>query len=181
MAAAHPTDAPGAGIESPCTGAENPCSGVDGDLGWGLGVVFRAYAERSRAAMADVPGGPRGFQVLTTASTGAPGTQLAVARKLGIDRTVMTYLVDDLEAAGLVLRTPDPNDRRARRLIVTPAGQRLLSDLHRRLAAVEEELLSGLDQGERDALRDHLRRLAVRLDAAAPVTDPCALVAELDS
>ena len=36
----------------------------------------------------------------------------------------MTYLLDDLEAAGLVERRPDPTDRRARRVAPTPTAWR---------------------------------------------------------
>jgi DNA-binding MarR family transcriptional regulator len=154
--------------------------GLDVDLGWALGVVFRAYAKASTAALCDVPGGPRGFQVLSAAAEDQHGTQLAVARKLGIDRTVMTYLLDDLEAAGLLQRTPDPNDRRARRLTVTPAGKQLLFDLGGRLGAVEEGLLDGLADDEQRALRSGLRRIALRVDAVDPVIDQCTLVEGLD-
>lgn len=141
------------------------CENLEGNLGWGLGVLSRALADAGRAATADVPGGPRGFQVLFTAADGRIGTQLAVARKLGIDRTVMTYLLDDLERAGLLQRSPDPNDRRARRLTVTPAGLQLLADLEKRMSAVEDELLGELDEHERRSFRESVRRVAVRLDA----------------
>lgn len=29
------------------------------DLGWGLGMIFRAYVKAAHAAVADLPGGPR--------------------------------------------------------------------------------------------------------------------------
>src|SRR5450631_898751 len=76
------------------------------DLGWGLGVVFRAYVTAADAAVAELPGGPRGYQVLAAATRSDVGSQLALAQHLGIDRTVMTYLLDDLEAAGLIERRP---------------------------------------------------------------------------
>ena len=71
------------------------------DLGWALGVVFRAYAKAASAAFADVPGGPRGYQVLAVAAVRSrPGSQQQeLASHLGVDRTVMTYLLDDLERA----------------------------------------------------------------------------------
>src|SRR4030088_1910784 len=69
------------------------------DLGWGLGVVLRAYATAAHAAVADLPGGPRGYQVLSAAAQGAVGSQLALAQHLGVDRPVMNYLLDDVEAA----------------------------------------------------------------------------------
>src|SRR5204862_8339718 len=49
------------------------------------------------------------------AAQGVVRTQLALAQHLGVDRTVMTYLIDDLEAAKLIERRPDPTDRRADR------------------------------------------------------------------
>ncbi len=86
------------------------------DLGWGLGMIFRAYVKAAHAAVTDLPGGPRGYQVLCAAAQGAVNSQLALAQHLGVDRTVMTYLIDDLEAANLIERRPDPADRRARRI-----------------------------------------------------------------
>lgn len=165
--------------QDPCE--QKNCRDLDGDLGWALGVVFRAYAKATRAAMADVPGGPRAFQVLVAAAGDQHGNQLAVARRLGIDRTVMTYLLDDLERAGVLHRTPDPNDRRARCLVVTPAGLQLLEDLQRRLATIEDHLLACLDDDERQVLRSGLRRIALRLDEADPVTDRCTLMRELET
>jgi DNA-binding MarR family transcriptional regulator len=154
--------------------------GVDGDLGWGLGVIFRAYSRAATDVLSDVPGGPRGFQVLATAADQPHGSQVSVARKLGIDRTVMTYLLDDLEGAGLIRRTPDPNDRRARRLVVTDTGDCLLADMRQRLAEVEDHLLEQLSADEREGLRHTVRRVAVRLDGIDPVVDRCTLVEELD-
>ena len=87
-----------------------------GDLGWSLAVMFRAYVKAADAATAGMPGGHRGYQVLCAAARDEPGSQAAMAQRLGIDRTVMTYLLDDLEAAKLVERQPDPADRRSRRV-----------------------------------------------------------------
>src|SRR6202041_1652272 len=95
------------------------------DLGWGLGMIFRAYVKAAHAAVADLPGGPRGYQVLSAAAQGNVGSQLALAQHLGVDRTVMTYLLDDFEAAGLIERRPDPADRRARRVVATDQGATL--------------------------------------------------------
>ena len=78
------------GCPPSCVGA------LAGDLGWGLGVVLRAYAKAAFTAVADLPGGPRGYQILSAAAQGAVSSQLALAQHLGVDRTVMTYLLDDL-------------------------------------------------------------------------------------
>ena len=145
------------------------------DLGWALGVVFRGYVAAATAALAEVPGGPRGYQVIAAAARSEVGSQLALAHHLGIDRTVMTYMLDDLEAAGLIERQPDPADRRARRVIVTARGARLLATLDRRLQAAEADLLAPLDAAERTSFRSQLRAVAARVNALDPPGDLCSL------
>ena len=120
---------------SPETGARSARgTSVEADLGWALGVVFRRYAKTAAESLADVPGGPRGYQVLATSVNEGPKRQLDLAAQLGVDRTVMTYLLDDLEKAGLVQRQADPRDRRARLIVPTEQGMETLCDLERRLS-----------------------------------------------
>ncbi len=151
---------------------------VEADLGWALGVVFRRYAKAAADALDDVPGGPRGYQVLTTAVTEGPKRQLDLAAHLGIDRTVMTYLLDDLEKAGLVQRQPDPADRRARLISPTEQGRDLACELERRLQEREDSVLGSLDDGERMIFRMLLRRVAVMADQVDPLHNACTLADE---
>jgi DNA-binding MarR family transcriptional regulator len=155
---------------------------VEADLGWALGVVFRRYAKTAAEALADVPGGPRGYQVLATSVSEGPKRQLDLAAQLGVDRTVMTYLLDDLEKAGLVQRQADPSDRRARLIVPTEQGRETLCDLERRLSASEDAVMGSLDDGERMIFRMLLQRIAVQADQADPLHNACDLADEaLDS
>ena len=154
---------------------------LDDDLGWSLGVVFRTYIRMADTLMSSVPGGPRGFQVLTAATAEEPVGQGALAHRLGIDRTVMTYLVDGLEAAGLVERRADTKDRRNKQIVATGHGTRLLADLQHRLGKAEDHVLAPLSDAERTRFRRLLRKLAVRAQHLDPVADACALVEELDA
>jgi DNA-binding MarR family transcriptional regulator len=148
---------------------------LSNDLGWALGAVFRGYVKAAHDALADLPGGPRGYQVLASAAGDQHRSQQALAQRLGVDRTVMTYLLDDLEAAGLIERRPDPADRRARRIVATPCGRALLDGLGARLRVAEEQVLAGLNDEDRQSFRALLQRVAVHaataLDPAAP--QPC--------
>jgi DNA-binding MarR family transcriptional regulator len=149
---------------------------LSNDLGWALGMLSRCYVKAVAATFADVPGGPRGYQVLVAAARDEHGSQLALAHHLGVDRTVMTYLLDSLAGAGLIERRPDPADRRARRIVATARGQALLDELGERLRAAEDHVLAGLDdETDRQAFRALLQRAATHaataLDAAAP--DAC--------
>jgi DNA-binding MarR family transcriptional regulator len=142
------------------------CCTLRNDLGWALGALSRSYMKAVSATFADVPGGPRGYQVLAAAAREEPGSQLALAQHLGVDRTVMTYLLDSLAEAGLVERHPDPADRRARRIVATTRGRALLDGLGARLRAAEEQLLAGLDDEDRQSFRALLQRVAVHAATA---------------
>ncbi len=152
---------------------------LDGDLGWTLGVVFRAYVKATNEVIDDLPGGHRGYQVLTAATRDEPESQSALCQRLGIDRTVMTYLLDDLERADLVARRPAPADRRTRHVVATDTGRARLADLERRFAHVEAHVLSGLDPRERTDLKALLGRLAAHVNALDPVDSTCAVVEDL--
>ncbi len=151
------------------------------DLGWGLGVVFRAYVTAAHAAVAELPGGPRGYQVLAAAVRSDVGTQLALAQHLGIDRTAMTYLIDDLVAAGLIERRPDPVDRRARRVVATDQGTKVLVTLDRRLRAAEDHLLAPLDDRQRHDFRQQVTTLATTQSVIDAPDTPCELAGQVDA
>ncbi|MEU0484394.1 MarR family winged helix-turn-helix transcriptional regulator [Streptosporangium sp. NPDC006013] len=152
---------------------------LDSDLGWTLGVVFRAYVRTANALVSHLPGGPRGYQVLTAAAQELPGGQGALAQRLGVDKTVMTYLLDDLEQAGLVERRPDPADRRNKRIVATERGRATWADTQTRLEHAEEHVLAPLDPADRSVFRELLRKLAIQANTLDPVHDTCRLVAEL--
>jgi DNA-binding MarR family transcriptional regulator len=176
---AEVTDVPGQGKRPDGPGRCDDA--LADDLGWGLGTVFRAYVAAAHAAVADLPGGPRGYQVLSAAAHGVVASQLSLAQHLGVDRTVMTYLLDDLEAAALIERRPDPADRRARQVVITQQGTKLLAALDDRLRAAEAHLLAPLDPEARQSFRAQVRSLATHVDSIDPVENACELAVEVDA
>ena len=56
----------------------------------------------------------------------SPMTQLELSTLVKIDKSAISATLDTLEVKGLVVRTPDPSDRRARRPKLTPRGRKLL-------------------------------------------------------
>lgn len=147
----------------------------DRDLGWMLGVLLRTHRDAMTALLSGLPHGPRGYQTLREVARGHHTSQLALAQHLGIDRTVMTYLIDDLVEAGLVERRENPRDRRQRMVVVTDAGAAAVAELCTQVRAVEDETLAGLDAREREALRGLLDRAAGATAGAADAVDPCAV------
>lgn len=155
----------------PTTGIRT--TSVPGDFGWDLGMVLRAYQAHFEGAVADAPGGIRGFQVLSAVVHKDPPNQQALGFHLGIDRTVLTYLLDTLVDAGVVERIPDPADRRARKIVATAAGAELLHGYEARVAAAESELLAGLSEGDAATLTQLMSALAHHAHRANPGASPC--------
>ena len=151
-------------------GFAEACAALGDDLGWMLGAVFRSYRDAAKTGMGELPGGPRGYQVLRFAAEESSATQLAIAQQLGIDRTVMTYLLDDLVRAGLVERRADPSDRRARHVVATAAGRTRLAELDEEFRRAEEAVLAPLSAAEAAAFRGMLRRLAFQVEDYTPAT-----------
>lgn len=130
------------------------------DFGWALGLLVRNYQNASASVVEGFPHGVRGYQVLLAVASGQQPNQLALAQHLGIDRTVMTYLIDDFVDAGLVERQLNPADRRARLVIATGKGGRLLRELQASMVAAEQAALIALDQQEQAHFRELLLRVA---------------------
>lgn len=151
------------------------------DLGWMLGVVFRAYLKAAERAVEGIPGGPRGYQVLTVAVREPVRNQGAIAAELGIDRTVLTYLIDDLERQGLVRRRPDPADRRSRLVCATDEGRAVWQQRRQAIGHLESHLLAALDPADAAAFRTLLRRVAGAAQRLDPVTDLCQVVDDVRS
>jgi len=67
------------------------------------------------------------FSLLMALNRPQPPTIGGVAALLAMDRTTLTASLKPLERRGLLRITVDPEDRRSRRLTLTPAGQAALS------------------------------------------------------
>jgi DNA-binding MarR family transcriptional regulator len=105
------------------------------------------------------------FALLNVLGTrdGAIQQELGVA--MGIDPSTMVSLIDQLEAAGLANRRPRPTDRRAREVVLTPKGRRILRQARELALDVEDDVLGGLNDAERRQLLALLRRA---LNSAPP-------------
>lgn len=78
----------------------------------------------------------------------APIRQKDLAANLGLDGSSVVRLLDILSADGLVERTDDPQDRRAKLLRLTPAGTELAARVYVRIQAFEQRLLRGVQDSD---------------------------------
>jgi DNA-binding MarR family transcriptional regulator len=128
MTSSTPTrDPDSAGPDVDASGIDWGSGGIETQFGWSVQAVYQGFVRTAQGAVADVPGGPRGYQVLVAITTEEPSSQLALAQRLGIDKTQMTYVIDALAEGGHVERQPHPSDRRIRQVVATDAGRALLA------------------------------------------------------
>ena len=73
----------------------------------------------------------------------------------------MTAAVDRLEKKGLIMRTPAPNDRRAKVLELTPEGRRAVETVFRRHSAELESAMVVLSSSEKRQLHALLKKLGL--------------------
>ena len=92
-----------------------------------------------------------GYVVLTALHDAPQSTQAALAEKVGADKARIIGTLDGRQAAGLIAREPDPADRRARLLSITPAGGAVRRSVQGEIQRNEERLLAALPPAERGA------------------------------
>ena len=129
------------------------------DLCWLLSRASHGLMTESTAALEDLGISPRDHAVLTAAMTGEC-TQTEIARMVGLDKTTMVVTVDELEAAGLAERRPSTTDRRARVIVVTDEGERMVREADKVLDRVRGDVLSVLAPEERQVFLTALGTLA---------------------
>jgi DNA-binding MarR family transcriptional regulator len=132
------------------------------DLTW---LLHRA-AQHMRAGLDEAAKahglcGARDWIVLSALAAGPRQTQLALGHSLGVDKTTMTSLLDRMEARGLITRSTDRHDRRARIPELTAAGRQVQAEVTSARDRVEAGLLGGFTTNEQRQLRDLLTRLTV--------------------
>jgi DNA-binding MarR family transcriptional regulator len=89
--------------------------------------VARALARRFDDVLRPIGMTQGQFSLLVSLNRAEPPTIGAVANLLALDRTTLTANLKPLERRGLVKVVVDADDKRSRRLVLTPLGRELLA------------------------------------------------------
>ena len=121
---------------------------VDEDLGIRLGFYIHDTS-RLRRVIYDAALKPAGVTrsqgwVLAYLSRQDGMAQSELAAQLDLGKVALGGLVDRLEASGLLERRPDPNDRRVKRVFLTPAGRKVVDKMRKVSAPTNNDILSGV-------------------------------------
>jgi DNA-binding MarR family transcriptional regulator len=88
-----------------------------------------------------------------------PDSQSGLSDRTGIYRSDLVATINDLTARGLVVRAPDPADRRRNAITLTDAGRRHLKRLDALIAEGQAEFLAPLSPADRAELTRLLKLL----------------------
>jgi DNA-binding MarR family transcriptional regulator len=140
----------------------------DGQLNYGvlpelIGYHLRRaqvhlFADFART-MAEAQMTPGQFGVVSLIGANPGLTQSALARAVGIERSTMVAVIDNLQDRGLVERRPSPVDRRSYALMLTERGSALLESLTPLVHAHERNVARRLSAADKDKLIELLTRL----------------------
>lgn len=97
-------------------------------------------------------------QVIALRELSDPVTARELAGRMFCEASNVTFVLDRLAEQGLIERQPHPTDRRAKQILLTPAGQRRRDEVLERLRA--ESPLAPLSGDQQESLRAVLRALA---------------------
>lgn len=151
------------------TGTGKSARSTDTALSYGLLSELIGYHLRRAQAivfddfmrsMADSRITPGQFGVLTMIQANPGISQSALARALGIERSTMVAVIDELEARGLAERGTARHDRRTHALALTAKGNTLLDALEPKVRRHEQRIASDLSKTEIRRLIALLRRLS---------------------
>ncbi|MEU0741312.1 MarR family transcriptional regulator [Streptomyces sp. NPDC006134] len=97
--------------------------------------------------------------VLSAVRDLAPVAQADLGRGVGLDPKDLVGVLDDLQAAGFVVREPDPRDRRKNAVSLTGEGARLLTRCEKAAREANDALLAPLSAAERERFVEMLGRI----------------------
>lgn len=123
--------------------------------------LARLLRRRFETALADVDTGLTVAEARTLAFVWRnPGLrQAAIADVMSVEPMTLVGNLDALERAGLVTRTVDPTDRRAKLVTLTDAADPVLERIEKVIMDVRADALAGLTEDECKALETMLSKL----------------------
>lgn len=121
-------------------------------IGYNLKRAYVIVQSDFRRALGEDGFAPRVFSALSLVVQYPNVTQSGLARMLGIERSGLVAIVDELEGRGLLKRTDVPGDRRVQALVPTAKGKTTYDEARAAVRAHEDRLLSNLSDEEKATL-----------------------------
>lgn len=117
-------------------------------LGRRIAMVLKQYHTQMRKMIAHPIAGKYFPLMLHLDNKAGQVTQQDLVEYLGIDKTSMVRIIDELTNAGLILRAPHPVDRRFHHIHLTEQGQQLIPEIRSVVNRLNGLMMNGLSEQE---------------------------------
>ncbi|MGM3274520.1 MarR family winged helix-turn-helix transcriptional regulator [Ralstonia sp. 24A2] len=130
-------------------------------------VVGRAFDDALQERGGTLPE----WLILKALMQGGHRTQAELATTVGVQGPTLTHHLNGMEKAGLLVRSPLPDNRRVHQVDLTPAGRALFLKLREAAIAYDARLRAGIDDADLEVFRAVLRRMAANVGTEAEQPD----------
>jgi MarR family transcriptional regulator for hemolysin len=127
--------------------------------------LARMWRQAADEAMREVAlSGSIGWTLVQVGRLNDDVRQTDLAADLDIAAASLVRLLDQMEAAGLVERHPDPDDARVKRVRLTRHGAALVGTIEERFRALRQAMLADISDDELTTTLSVAQRLATRFE-----------------
>ncbi|PXW70806.1 DNA-binding MarR family transcriptional regulator [Loktanella sp. PT4BL] len=128
-------------------------------IGYNMKRAYVAIQKDFRAALGEGGLSPRTFSALSLVVAHPNISQSSLARMLGIERSGLVAIIDELERRNFLTRSVVPDDRRIQALVATSDGQLAYHDTLATVQAHEDRLLADLSASDKETLMQLLKKI----------------------
>jgi len=137
---------------------------IDHDTGYSVTLTARAFMRVAEARLRPLGLGVAHVPVLLALGEEGALTQREIAQRTRVEQPTAAALLQRMDAAGWIERSPDPRDRRSSRIRLSARAHEVLPDALRLLGQADSAATGGLSAAEVVVLRCLLRRVLANLD-----------------
>jgi DNA-binding MarR family transcriptional regulator len=138
---------------------------IDRDTGYFVTRTARAFMRVAEAQLRPLGLGVAHIPVLVCLGEEGALTQAEIAQRTHVEQPTAAALLQRMDKAGLLERSPDPRDRRATRISLSARARKLLPEALDLLKLSNGEATAGLSRAEIETLHALLRRVLANLVA----------------
>jgi len=94
--------------------------------------------------------------------------QTELAKVMDVGKVTLGGLIDRLEATGVVAREADPRDRRAKRVVMTPKGVKLLGEIQEIAKVINARIMNGIAKADiacSESVLHKMKQQLIKMDA----------------
>jgi DNA-binding MarR family transcriptional regulator len=111
------------------------------------------------------------FRILAEVWRSPGATQAALAAAIDSDPMTVSGVLDRLEKRGLLERTPNPQDSRAKVARITPAGETMVGEVRKTGLVIYEDAMRGIGKADQKILAEALGCIRDNLNAMNSVKE----------